>query len=199
MLIVHKKPKYEGDMALFTLVDFHYPELIKQFPDDAYMRTKYFKFLTGDIKTDGWDKFKDRPALRNLDKLADLRGSIYTTTCMIRNGMGYEQMIMKAQTAKQTNRCVFLFANNFSEYCESTKLHSDLDVSCLNLIHYNKDNVQIVFRASDMKNEFMTDFVTIYDFFIKPVYNRKVLISFFMSTVQNCISFDENMERLERL
>jgi hypothetical protein len=72
-------------------------------------------------------------------------------------------------TYSNNRRCFLRIANNFNRYYLSEK--NNFDVSCLAAIHYYQNKPRIIFRASDIKNELYTDIITIYNFFIKPVYN----------------------------
>lgn len=87
-------------------------------------------------------------------------------------------------------------ANSFSEYKES--VGGNIDVSCLNLIHYLQNEVKLIFRSSDIFNELWVDIITIYEFFLKPIYSSNIDIEIFASTGQNTNKFKETIKEMEK-
>jgi len=197
---IYKKPRYENDTALVEFNDLYVHPFDKLGIKDEYTILKYNKFLKKDITKNGFEKFKDRPSLRNIDEVLMFQGSIYTHTCEERNFVNYEMLkeMIRKLIERKSRRCVVVFANNFSDYFVSENVKS-FDVSCLNLIHYYDDQVRIVFRASDVQNELFTDFATICEFFIRPIYNKPVSISLFLSTVQNHKTFDKAINSIKKI
>ena len=74
-------------------------------------------------------------------------------------------------------------ANNIREYKKAE--FGAYDVSCLNIIHYLNRQVNLVFRSSDIEYELYYDIITLYWFFMKPIYgNKKINIQIYGSTGQ---------------
>ncbi len=88
-----------------------------------------------------------------------------------------------------SRRAIITMADKLIDYERS--ITENNDVSCLSSIHYNKNSVSLFFRASDLKNELYIDIVTIFDFFIKPIYSIDVDINFFISSCQNYSYIDK--------
>lgn len=204
-----KTPYFENDSALlqFKLLPEEFNPTLQLLND--YTLTKLKAFEQKNTNKQQFQKFKDRPSLRNYDNIRDLYGSIYTTTCEGENlfNKSYEciiETIIKMISDQngmlnQNRRCILRIVNNFSRYSLSEQLN--YDVSCLSLIHYYKNSPRIIFRASDIKNEFFTDVVTIYQFFIKPVYensNVQLLnIQFYLSTCQNINELESTIRKIQ--
>lgn len=201
---VSKFPEFEDDMYLFTLNDFilYDYDLIKIKEENEYIRVKSNKFNHQDISTDDFKKFKnDRPSMRNIDNMDNVAGSIYTHAVGNRGHFEYRMSIELISRLVEMNsrRASLSIANSIQDYYEA-QVYGELDVSCLNLIHYYKDSVKLVFRASDVKNELFPDIVTIYEYFVKPIYgDNKVNLSVFSSTAQNHDSFYDVLDQLEAI
>lgn len=201
MTNILKHPSYENDSYLIRLDKFSISErsLASLLKEDAYLLTKYEKFKDEDISTNGFDKFADRPSLRNLDNLDSLQGSIYTYKVGKENSKTYDQIMTDIQFAfikyPSTRRLMLRIANDFTEY--NSSIDGAIDVSCLNLIHYLKDEVKLIFRASDIENELFVDIVTIYEFFIRPIYKKPVDIEIFASTSQNIEALKQTLNKIE--
>jgi hypothetical protein len=199
---IEKFPKFENDSFLVKLENFKLSqkEIYNIAKQDDYLNEKILMFNEQNVSPDRLKRFADnRPSLRNVDKLESLRGSIYTLKAQIENGrFSYKEILEKVREMldnnKNTRRCVVRIADSFGLYYDSTKKER-LDVSCLNLIHYLGDKVRLVFRASDIENELFYDILTIYLFFIQPVYDEEVDIEIFASTAQN-VSFLLNLEKM---
>ena len=195
------RPQFENDHLLFSINNFllcdNFSELEKH---DDYYFLKKTKFLTLDISTDGFDRFRDRPSLRNIS-CSTIENSIYTAAVFKKNNIDYQKVIQllaaKLAISDNNRRLILRFLDPFDQYMSSN------DVSCLAYIHYLRIdyalNVEIVYRASDVENELFYDLLLIYYFFVLPVYNNKVNISFYASSAQNIIGLDKTLERLGRM
>ena len=201
MTNILKHPSYENDSYLIRLENFSISEksLTSLLKEDAYLLTKYEKFKNEDISTNVFIKFTDRPSLRNIENLDNLQGSVYTSKVGKENSKTYDQIITDIQFAlikhPNTRRLMLRFANDFTEY--NSSIDGAIDVSCLNLIHYLKDGVKLIFRASDIENELFVDIITIYEFFIRPVYKKPINIEIFASTSQNIEALKQTLNKIE--
>jgi hypothetical protein len=199
---VVKKPEFENDDCLIKINNFYLSDNnIKNILNtDEYIKLKFQKFNDRDISKDGFEKFKDRPALRNFDSIKDMRGSIYTYACKRRNEMSYGNLLMQVKHSlenKSSRRNYIRICNSYSDY--STSHDTNLDVSCLSNIHYFENEIKLIFRASDIKNELFPDILSIYQFFIKPIYKKPIKISIYASTAQNIDYVNELVEKINML
>lgn len=181
-MVIFKGPQFEDDSCMFVIDLQH--ESLSMLPKEEYsleyINTKYRAFAEKDISKDNFEKFSDRLSLRDIHKCADVAGSIYTYTCEGKNGYSYKHILELCRGSyKRTRRCAITFADPLHDYLDNSK-----NTSCLNSIHYYKDNVTVYFRASDLKNELLLDLHMIYDFFIQPVGSFKTL-TVMCSTAQN--------------
>jgi len=194
---VDKRPEFENDSYLINMSNFFLYEKIY----DDYTELKLKKFKEKDISKDGFDLFiKGKGSFRKFEEISNLEGSIYTKSVEERNNDSYENVIADVKNILKTNessrKAVVRIANKISDY-ETSELETK-DVSCLNLIHYLKNKVSFVFRSSDIKNELFTDLVTLYEYFIVPVYGRVFIdIEVYGSTGQNISYLDEVLKQLE--
>jgi len=196
---LNKKPQFEDDSYLITIKNFSL-DLTKKF--DNYTELKRNKFRNMDTSKDGLKPFlEDRGSLRMFDSIDSLVGSIYTYAVQERhNGITYEHAInyIKEIFEKNPNsrRAVLRIANSISDYRKAEL--EGYDVSCLNLIHYLRNQVNLVFRSSDIKHELYTDIVTIYEFFIEPIYgSTPINIQIYGSTGQNIDELDNLIKKFE--
>ena len=168
---------------------------------DSYLKLKQEKFKNRDISKDGFESFIYKPSLRNFETIKDLRASIYTYVVEQRNnGIMYESIIQDIKNALNKNsksrKFVLRFCNDITEYIAS-ELFQELDVTCLSFIHYHENEVKLIFRAHDIKEEGLSDFINVYTFFIKPIYGTKpVDVKFYLSTTQNVDYFEEYLKQL---
>jgi hypothetical protein len=181
-MIVFKEPKFENDSYMFV-IDLENDELAcldeAIYPLD-YSNAKLKAFRNKDISKKPFEMFSYRPSLVDIDSLADLAGSIYTHTCEGKNKLDYNHIIKYCKRFhKVSRRCAVNFADTLFDYLDGKK-----NTSCLNSIHYYKDNVTLYFRASDIKNELLLDLKFIMHFFVVPVGNFKTL-TVMSSTAQN--------------
>lgn len=194
-LIVFKEPEFEDDSFYIRMLDFQISESQIEYLESLspYLKLKMEKFQNKDITGKGFEEFsEERLSLRELkpDKL--LTGTIYTYSVIRQNNLLYENIISKVKEIVSINprRAALRFASSIREYYDS--LYRSVDVTCLNMIYYGESDVKLVFRASDIKDELFTDIITIYNFFIKPIYNeKKITLDIFASTSQNFNNFKE--------
>ena len=195
-------PKYENDQCFLSIKDFYISaDTIKDLCNkDPYLKLKCNKFRNIDYSKDGFEKFINcRPSLRNFNKMNNMKGTIYTYL-IEKNNLSYFKIIpkIKEMLDNKSRRAIVRILNSFAEYYLSHE--ENIDVSCLSLIHYMEDNVKLIFRASDITNEFIVDLITIYEFFIKPVYYDRLcykpIINIYMSTVQNVDEFHDMISTL---
>lgn len=183
---INKKPTFENDSYFFTIKNFKFNiNKIK----DLYVLLKLEKFKNKDISKEGFENFlKERGSLRFFNSLSSLDGSIYTYSVEKRNNLTYENILKIVKETLNKNKfsrkVVVRMVNPLDEYIKSE--NGCFDTSCLNLIHYLDKKVVLVFRASDIKYELFADIITLYEFFIKPIYgDKKIDIEIFSSTGQN--------------
>jgi hypothetical protein len=183
-MIIYKKPLFEDDSYMFVLEETDRLAEISLF-DLEYYNTKREMFNSLDSDKMHLSDFVHRPSLRMFDEVINLSGSIYTLTCEDKNDMSYSTIITAVKcNYKTSRRCTINFADTLRDYIDDS-----INTSCLNAIHYYKDNVTLYFRASDMKNELLIDLHLIKEFFIKPVGHFKT-ITVVASTAQNIIKFN---------
>jgi len=199
---VLKKPEFEDDSYLIEADNFFMSsDVIYQLAEeDPYLKLKLSKFLKLNVDPDEFKSFKDRPSLRNIDEVDKLVGSIYTYSAQDRNDMTYGSIIKNAKKllSLSSRRNYVRICNSYKDYVESSE--TNLDVSCLSNIHYLKDRVNLIFRASDIKNELFQDIITIYKFFIYPVYdNKPITLSIYTSTSQNVEYINELISKINGL
>jgi len=203
MVNVIKRPENENDMFLLTLSDFQLSnkQLSNLQKTDEYLMVKTKQFENQNIEKEAFSRFTNRPSFRNWEKINKLEGTIYTYAVKDRNGVSYmsAMYLVKEMLKKnpKTKRCILRIANSLNDYFLSEI--DGKDVSCLSMIHYKKDSVCLTFRASDIENELFVDLITIYNFFIKPIYDRKINIEIFASTGQNVNKFNKFTNKVKNL
>jgi hypothetical protein len=198
---VFKAPFSENDTFLIKLIKFNLAEekLNILCSSDEYLDLKIKRFREKNTSTSGFEKFEKKASLsRPLDSL---EGSIYTYTCEIRNNDTYSESIdhIKTLVSKNSRRAILRFLNSGWSYYSSETINKKLNVTCLAYIQYFKDRVSIVFRASDLQEELFVDIITIYEFFIKPIYNIPINIEIYSTSVQNHLYFGDLINKLELL
>jgi len=186
-----KNLEFENDDLLlkFFNIKINKKNIEKVFKSNKYLYEKFKKFKNKDFTKVGLYKFKNRNSLRNISNVKNLKGTIYTYSIQFKNELLYEDILEKIKERlkenKNTRKLIIRVADSFLDYFKSDK-YKNIDVSCLNLIHYYNNNIKFIFRALDIKNEFFFDFLLLYYFFIYPIYRKKfVNITFYASTVQN--------------
>lgn len=192
-------PLYENDSYLFKKMNFYDTNIMKYIDDKTYLGTKMRAFRDKNINKHEFIQYSDRPSLRNIHNAVDMSGSIYTYACEKRNSISYEQQLymIREMLNNGSRRGVIRIANDVLDYYNSDKMN--IDTSCLNLIVYGKNKVDVIFRASDVKNELFEDFISIYAFFILPIYNHPVDIQYFSVTSQNISSFSDTLFKIQNL
>lgn len=178
-MLVHKHPGFENDSFMFVLGKLDKLSEISLFDLD-YFSVKQQMFKTKDINKMMLSDFIDRPSLHSFDEMKDASGTIYTHTCEAKNSLTYERIIEAVKNNyKVSRRCSINFADTLNDY-----LTNSVNTSCLNSIHYYKDNATLYFRASDVRNELLIDLHLIKEFFLDPVGEFET-ITVFSSTAQN--------------
>lgn len=180
---IYKNPEFENDSYMFV-IDLKKDEFELSRPSGnytyEYIEAKIKAFENKSKSKKAFEAFNDRPSFANFDNVEDLSGTIYTYTCQNKNKLDYAHIIRYCKHFKDRHRrCVVNFADTLHDYLSPHK-----DTSCLNSIHYYKDNVTVYFRASDIKNELLLDLYLINRFFIEPVGKFKTL-TVMSSTAQN--------------
>jgi hypothetical protein len=180
-MVVYKQPKFENDSYMFVInLQTDALTSLEDKYSARYVDAKYKSFREKNISKEPFADFIDRPSLKDFDNLKDLEGSIYTYTCQSKNKLDYNHIIKFCKKFHNTSRrCAINFADTLHDYLDQTK-----NTSCLNSIHFYKDNVTVYFRASDIKNELLLDLCMIIDFFVTPVGDFKTL-TVMCSTAQN--------------
>ena len=200
---IFKEPMYENDPFYLTIKNFELTigQINSIEHQDNYLHLKSIMFKTQNIHKLNFLMFKDRPSFRNYDKIKDLEGTIYTYAVKDRNDIDYDCAINLIKNMLSVNpttkRCILRMANGFLDYYISND--SGKDVSCLSLIHYFEKSVTLIFRASDIKNELFTDLMTIYKFFIRPIYDDEIDISIFANCSQNVSDFKNFIKNVNNL
>lgn len=202
MYQIIKTPEFENDDVLLKFPDYQIDQtkFITFMNLDPYFKLKWEKFANKDICYRGFEAFKDRPSMRGYTYKSLLGAVIYTSSVQKTNpGVNYGPELfedLETELKKPGNRRVILrFIDSFIDYKYSK------DISCIAYIQYlmidKKLHVKIVYRASDITNEFFYDFVLIYQYFIGAFYFEKVDITFYSTTAQNidelqkaCIKID---------
>jgi hypothetical protein len=189
-IVVFKEPEYENDSSYFRINTQYVEKIRDTIRLDEYYTVKDRMFREKDVDNSNLIRFRDeKPSLRNMPRF--LEGTVYTFTCEKKNGKSYENIVetVKSMLSEGSRRALVTISDRLLDYEMSTK-DSSVDVSCLSTIHYKKDSVSLFFRASDVENELTTDIVTIYDYFVLPVYEgRSIEIDIFTSSCQNVESF----------
>lgn len=194
-----KKPLNEDDSYLINLKSFSLSIKV----ENPYLDLKRKKFADLDITKNGFEPFlEQRGSLRFFNSIDKLYGSIYTYSVQERNGLSYQEIInnVKKMLDKnpKTRRALVRVANSFVDYKKAED--SAFDVSCLSLIHYKERSITLTFRSSDIEYELFNDIITIYEFFILPVYgNKPIDIEIFGSTAQRVDYFDILIAKLQGL
>jgi hypothetical protein len=217
-LIVVKMPEYNDDDYLIKYPGFVIEQYDRYIDLDPYTSLKSKQFANFDMDPQIWleSPFLDRPALRNLNESSDMSGSIYTATCGLRNidtiyyynhinfKAHYENcidMVKRMLEYKSNSRRIFMrMANSLQQYAESELTKSVIDTTCLIGIHYMKDSFKLIFRASDVQNEIIPDILTIYKYFIVPVYDVRPLdLTIYASTAQNVGYFYKFIDNFQKM
>jgi hypothetical protein len=187
---VIKYPMFEEDSSFFSVDKCFVEKLRALLKNDKYFQLKRQKFLRKDVSKTGFEEFsKDRPSLKNMSSF--LEGTVYTFSCEKKNGKSYENVIqtVKNMLEKNSRRAFLTMSDRLLDYEYS--VDGDVDVSCLSAIHYKQNSATIMFRASDIENELLVDILTVYDFFISPVYEDKnINVDLMISSCQNIKSLE---------
>lgn len=203
MYSIVKAPEFENDDLLvkFPAFKMNYDSFNHLKSEDEYLNMKWLKFLDKDTTYKGFEKFKDLPSMRGYKEDSILTSVIYTKALEIENGVEYNYHLIRSianELKKKGNRRVILrFLNSYPHYT------TESDVSCLAFIQLIKNDdkisAKIVYRASDIKNEFFYDVLLIYDFFISVVTSDPVDISFYATTAQNINALQEACIKIDSL
>jgi len=172
-MIVYKQPAFENDSYMFVidLENDVFADLDKRYYSDEYRFAKQNAFKNKKISKKAFESFKNRLSFTGFEHISDLSGTIYTHTCEGKNKLDYKHIIkFCSRHHKISRRCAVNFADTLYDY-----LNGNINTSCLNSIHYYKDNVTLYFRASDIENELLLDLYLINEFFIRPVGKFKTL------------------------
>jgi hypothetical protein len=194
------EPKVENDSMFISIENLFISEEDKNvfLVGSDYAQIKFDKFENKNRNPADFYGFT-AASLSNIKKLRDLSSTIYTFSAQNKNGMKLEDILSEIKLALQKNpnsrRMLLRFANPVKEYLRSEK-DGNVDISCLLNIHYRKDGATMIFRALDLKDEFLLDLLTLYWFFLKPVYEGKINIKIFASTVQNIDCLKDRLGRL---
>jgi hypothetical protein len=186
-------------------VSLHNKFILKE--NNEYLNTKFLAFEKKDCGVSNFERFSERPSLRNIGTLSDLSGSIYTVACQMKNGDYYEDLINRVihllSLCPDSRRIVLRFVDDIKTLYDS-QFFNNIDVSCLMAIHYHKNSCKLIFRASDVRYEIVPDIFTIFYFFIKNVYfkdckiDSDFKITFLSSTTQNVKYFKESINIIEK-
>lgn len=198
MYQILKYPEYENDDALINFFYFKVDnkkltELLKK---DPYFALKYKKFSEQDTSFKGFEKFRNRPSMKGFNSESIIISTIYTNSAMFENYMPYKDLLksIKLKLRKDNRRVILRFLNSYTKY------YGDKDVSCLAYLQYFYSDygleLKIVYRASDIKNEFFYDVVLIYEFFVRPIISEPIKISFYTTTAQNIIELNEECKKI---
>jgi hypothetical protein len=211
-LKVLKRPEFENDDYLLRLggdsIKFENEaiEILSKFDERlaTYYERKRSVFFARDTNPVNFKEFvDDRPSLKFLLDLQVLDSTVYTVAAERQNEASYEFLISCIKNhlgfKPNTRRCLLRFSNSLPTYALS-EMSKPRDVTCLSFIHYFSDTPRLVFRASDVGNELVTDVLTISEFFLKPVYgNKSFEISIYSSTAQNISNWQDTMNMFESL
>lgn len=200
---IFKSPRYENDSALYFLekVFISSKNIERLEKENPYLALKQEKFRNKDYSKSGFDEFKNRNSLRYFDKLQDLCATIYTCNVELGNFKTYEEVIKNIKnlltTYPNSRRIILPIVNSFDRYSLS-HFNETIDCACLAFIHYLKHRVKLVFRAHDVREEGLVDFINIYTFFIAPIYKEPIDIEFYLSTTQNITHFPYYTKEIEQ-
>lgn len=195
--IIIKHPQYENDSTLFTidLNNVTIEKLDDLVKEDLYYATKRRAFLFKNTDKDQFEPFANRPAFRNFKNTIAFTGSVYTKTCEIRNNdILYEDILQQVSELikLRSRRAIIRFTNPFDElYISEVDPSLTEDISCISTIHYvllddNTLDVKFNFRASDCKNELYYDIITLYEYFVMPIYRCKDLNGYLIKNINPC-------------
>lgn len=191
-------PEFENDHLVVLLKDIIISDEQIAKINDPYLNLKLKKFQNKDISISGFKEFSYKGSLKNLSKKKDLAGSIYTHKIQKTQEIQLDEILEKIRLMlKMNSRRAFLnFSNKISESYISES--SPLDISCLCSIHYLDNKASIYFRASDILEELFVDIVTIYKFFLQPIYLDKINIFLVSSTCQNVDMIDFFLNKMKK-
>jgi len=196
------QPQEENDQYFFSIDNFYIEKnIMVEYKNKCdYFKLKWNSFKDLDISKEKWLKlnFENRPSMKNISNLPSLDGSIYTKASEDRNNLKYNEIIkvIRENINTESRRIYLRMCNSLYDYLIKTKNNS-YDVSCLSNIHFLKDSVRLIFRASDIQNELVFDILSIYDFFIRPIYlKKKINFSVYASTSQNVKYFNRVMKEI---
>lgn len=200
-----KKPEFENDSYLLEIKDFSLSELQinSLLEQDDYLKLKYTKFKNADVSKEGFEPFlKKRGSLRFFNDIERLYGSIYTFAVEDRHFATYQQVLQMVRDifVKNPNsrKAVVRMANDIHEYRQAEL--KTYDVSCLNIIHYLNGQVNLMFRSSDIEYELYYDIITLYVFFMMPIYGHdNINIQIYGSTGQNVDQLQNIVKKVKRL
>lgn len=175
------KPPYFEDDSYYFIIENHEQLASVDVDDIPYLTAKQKAFADQDISKKSFEPYFDRPSFRGIDENNDLAGTIYTYGAEHKNDYPLPILLRSVRQHKNfSRRCMIRMADTLRDFLDPT-----VNTSCLSLIHYFKDSVKLIFRASDMKNELLIDLHTIKKFFIDPVFENSPEIHVIASTAQN--------------
>jgi len=207
--IVKIKPVQENDSYNFQLVDFsskiyNHIRLHLSTNDSSYLNDKSILFhleqTEGPIVNRFLECHKDRNSLKSYyaNNIEKLDASIYTAAALKKNHLDSLDVLyckIKEMLDLKSRRIVLRFLDTLTGYHSSTYISRD--VSCLAFIQYFENRVSIVFRASDIKDELLVDILTIYSYFIQPIYQQSVTLDLYCTCAQNISNFNSLIQKLE--
>lgn len=190
-MIVYKYPQEENDSYYFVLEKKD--RLKSRIKGSFYLKWKDRAFKSKIIEKDFMQGFfTSRNSFPNVDIQPNIKGTIYTYSCGVKNDMSYDEIINYAIINKnESRRCLVNMADTFKDYLDDT-----VNTSCLISIHYMEDKVSLTFRASDIALELLVDMILIKRYFIDPVYvNNRPDIHVFAYTSQNIVDLEKTLIR----
>lgn len=210
MIKILKIPKFENDSCIINIsidnIDNIYKKLSFRF-NDEYIKQKDIMFAKKEIcKKKNLIKFeKNKKSLKNIRKIKNLIGTIYTFSCELHNHKLYEDIIEDITNNlivnKNTTRIILRNLPKFKEYLNSLNDRT-IDVPCAIDFHYLNNKFIVNFRAHAIKSEFIADFFLIFKYFCYPVYskiNKNINYEIICNTTQEINFIKKEIKKLNEM
>lgn len=167
--IILKYPYYENDSFIFQMLEIKigllkFEKIFELSGISEFAKAKIEMFQKMDTSPDALKEFAASiPSCKNIPNTRELNRTNYRVALKNIHEEIYKMVYEMRQAGSR--RCVLTFANTIDKYYESENF-SNGDLSCLSqiIIHENSSagtNVTIIYRANDMKHDFLIDFYTL--------------------------------------
>lgn len=208
--IILKYPYHENDSFIFQMLDlkigllkleniFEIDGLVSEFA-----KAKIEMFQKMDTSTCALKEFIiPIPSCKNILNIRELNRTNYRVALKNIHEEIYKMVYEMRQAGSR--RCVLTFANPIEEYYGSENGYQHGDLSCLSQIIIHEDpsagtNVTIIYRANDMKHDFLVDFYTLLKYVLfSDLFLDNINLTWISNTCQFHGGLTNNMDEIRKV